>query len=88
MNAFVQLVLTSSYTLVLQIDAKDISEGKGFVSKVYKTVVKFTNAPSGSFTVMMKVPTTECLEKIMEELSHKDDKEVATVGRMTVAQIL
>ncbi|KAH7715785.1 calcium/calmodulin-dependent protein kinase type 1 [Aphelenchoides avenae] len=64
---------------VAEIDAKDISEGKGYVSKVYKTVVQFNNATEDSYTVMMKVPTTECMEKMMDSFSKGDESEKPTL---------
>ncbi|KAH7712396.1 Protein C04F6.7 [Aphelenchoides avenae] len=60
---------------VHEITSRDISEGKGYVSKVYKTTLKLTNATGASFTVMLKVPTNECLKKLVEETVTEGDKE-------------
>lgn len=67
-----------TYISLIKITSRDISEGKGYVSKVYKTTLKLTNATGASFTVMLKVPTNECLKKLVEETVTEGDKEVGT----------
>ncbi|KAH7721082.1 calcium/calmodulin-dependent protein kinase type 1 [Aphelenchoides avenae] len=51
---------------IQKVSCEDISENKGFVAKVYKTVLSLSNAPVKSFTVMIKVPTYECMDKLMK----------------------
>ncbi|KAH7715784.1 hypothetical protein AAVH_16825 [Aphelenchoides avenae] len=57
---------------VCKVLCNDISEGKGFVSKVYKTVLHFADAPKPSCTVMMKVPTTEHFDRILAAIRKED----------------
>ncbi|KAH7718176.1 calcium/calmodulin-dependent protein kinase type 1 [Aphelenchoides avenae] len=61
--------------VVHNVSCQDISEGKGFTSKVYKTVLTFKNSGADSFTVMMKVPSKEAIDKLAEISVGDDPKE-------------
>ncbi|KAH7712534.1 Protein C04F6.7 [Aphelenchoides avenae] len=61
--------------VITNVTCQDISEGKGFTSKVYKTVLTFKNSGAASFTVMMKVPSKEAIDKLAEISVGDDPKE-------------
>ncbi|KAH7717277.1 calcium/calmodulin-dependent protein kinase type 1 [Aphelenchoides avenae] len=54
---------------VEETDTKDISEGEGFASRVYKVVLKLSNAGAEEHAVIMKVPTREKLGQLGEDLN-------------------
>uniref|UniRef100_A0AC35TGN9 CHK domain-containing protein n=1 Tax=Rhabditophanes sp. KR3021 TaxID=114890 RepID=A0AC35TGN9_9BILA len=61
---------------VTQVDAFDISGGKGFISKVYKITIHFDDTNREPFLSILKIPGSEC---ILEAMDHQkinmDDKE-------------
>lgn len=58
----------------MQASAVDISEGEGFASKVYKATLSLTGAAAPEYSVIMKVPTKECMEKAFKGASTDDGK--------------
>lgn len=66
--------------------AKDISENKGYCAKVYKTNIfeehekenNQANAPI--YTFIMKIPTLECINKMISESVDGDEKNEVRIG--------
>lgn len=50
-----------------QIEAKDISEAKGFTSLIFRVVVEFESRPQTSF--IMKVPTMDRINQLFKALN-------------------
>ncbi|KAI6177803.1 hypothetical protein M3Y97_00947500 [Aphelenchoides bicaudatus] len=53
------------------ISAIDISDGKGFLSRVFRVVVEFSNSTSYSF--VMKIPTNDCLNDALKHMNLDDE---------------
>ena len=60
--------------IFLQINAHDISVDKGFVSKVYKVTIFVDNKKESCYKCVIKIPTTEHLNHLMNNLNFDDDK--------------
>ncbi|KAH7717280.1 calcium/calmodulin-dependent protein kinase type 1 [Aphelenchoides avenae] len=53
---------------VSAISTKDISDGEGYASKVFKVTLKLTEANADEYAVIMKVPTRVKLDKLADDL--------------------
>uniref|UniRef100_A0A914CIY7 CHK kinase-like domain-containing protein n=1 Tax=Acrobeloides nanus TaxID=290746 RepID=A0A914CIY7_9BILA len=60
---------------VTKITARDISENKGFASRIFKTNIYVENNPDSVYNFVMKIPTSECMNHVMDETMDKDDKD-------------
>ncbi|KAI6225375.1 hypothetical protein M3Y99_01346400 [Aphelenchoides fujianensis] len=60
---------------VEELTAYDISEGKGYLSRVYKCTARFDRSQSAAYSFIMKIPTFDCLATAMEDMQL--DKEAA-----------
>ncbi|KAI6234930.1 hypothetical protein M3Y99_00744300 [Aphelenchoides fujianensis] len=60
---------------VEELTAYDISEGKGYLSRVYKCTARFDRPQSAAYSFIMKIPTFDCLATAMEDMQL--DKEAA-----------
>lgn len=54
---------------VVDLDTKDISEGEGYASRVYKVTLKLIKANAEEYAVIMKVPTRAKIDKLQEDMS-------------------
>jgi hypothetical protein len=61
---------TSQNFFLFQIEANDISEGKGLLSHVYRVVLTFDNSTSYSF--IMKIPTLDCMDEMFKSMQIDD----------------
>ncbi|KAK0420967.1 hypothetical protein QR680_014994 [Steinernema hermaphroditum] len=68
---------------VIDVKARDISEGKGFMSKVYKIDIQFEN--SLDYSVVLKVPGAESLTKLRERTSASNDEDLDHVRQVAEA---
>uniref|UniRef100_A0A0N4ZDU7 CHK domain-containing protein n=1 Tax=Parastrongyloides trichosuri TaxID=131310 RepID=A0A0N4ZDU7_PARTI len=67
----------------IELDVKDISDGKGFASKVYKSTVHFENGTVYQF--ILKVPVMECLDELIENESNTEEfNEVINMETMSI----
>ncbi|KAK0420965.1 hypothetical protein QR680_014994 [Steinernema hermaphroditum] len=64
------------FSKVANVKARDISQGKGFISRVYKVDIEFENAQD--YSVILKVPGVESIMEVMERTSvdNKNNPEI------------
>ncbi|CAD5227719.1 unnamed protein product [Bursaphelenchus xylophilus] len=68
----------------VHIDAHDVSDGKGYMSRVFITKVKFDD--NTDFTLAMKIPTSDIIEeKVMSMEGMKDDAARALIDNLMEA---
>ncbi|KAI6240273.1 hypothetical protein M3Y99_00485200 [Aphelenchoides fujianensis] len=53
---------------VEELTAYDISEGKGFMSRVYKCTARFDRPQSAAYSFVMKMPTFECFAAAAKDM--------------------
>uniref|UniRef100_A0A0N4ZDU5 Protein kinase domain-containing protein n=1 Tax=Parastrongyloides trichosuri TaxID=131310 RepID=A0A0N4ZDU5_PARTI len=57
---------------ILKFDFQDISDGKGFISKVYKSTAYFDGDDKKVFQFITKIPGLECLTELFESETDKE----------------
>uniref|UniRef100_A0A914D8M6 Uncharacterized protein n=1 Tax=Acrobeloides nanus TaxID=290746 RepID=A0A914D8M6_9BILA len=57
------------------VTARDISENKGFASRIFKTNIYIENNPESVYNFVMKIPTSDCMNHVMDETMDKDNKD-------------
>uniref|UniRef100_A0AAF5D2F6 CHK kinase-like domain-containing protein n=1 Tax=Strongyloides stercoralis TaxID=6248 RepID=A0AAF5D2F6_STRER len=62
-------VLAKGNSKVLEIKISDISDGKGYISHVYKSSVYFDDKTKKPFEFAFKIPTTTCLKVLSNDSS-------------------
>uniref|UniRef100_A0AC34Q3H8 Uncharacterized protein n=1 Tax=Panagrolaimus sp. JU765 TaxID=591449 RepID=A0AC34Q3H8_9BILA len=57
--------------VIKNFSSKNISEGKGFLSYVYRCVFTFNDCPD-EYSVILKVPTRQCLDEAQNKADNFD----------------
>uniref|UniRef100_A0AC35TIW1 CHK domain-containing protein n=1 Tax=Rhabditophanes sp. KR3021 TaxID=114890 RepID=A0AC35TIW1_9BILA len=63
----------------------DVSNGKGYVSRVYKTTITFDNVEIKPYQCIVKIPTSDCLSEGVSEDIVKNTKETDEQNAQFVA---